>query len=163
MTNSLPDVSRFEKAHEAQFVDALSEMRAGQKTSHWMWFIFPQATGISSSETAQFYGIRSLTDALAFFDHRVLGANYRLITSAVYNQAVGRSTPLIKLLGKPDDLKLISSLELFRAVSAESTADAAAFLKDSGRILEVARAAGYPSCERTRLFLDQQTGKPGPT
>jgi uncharacterized protein (DUF1810 family) len=113
--------------HLQRFVDAqapvygrvLAELRAGQKQSHWMWFVFPQMTGLGSSPIAQKFAISSLSEAEAYLAHPVLGARLDECTQLVI-AAAGR--PLGEILGYPDDLKFRSSMTLFaRAASAEDS------------------------------------------
>ena len=77
------DLDRFLKAQQVFYKDALEEIRQGQKQSHWMWFIFPQITGLGRSETAQYYSIADLQEAKAFLDDKVLGGNLREISEAL--------------------------------------------------------------------------------
>jgi len=72
-------LSRFVDAQNAgdTYAEALAELRAGRKRSHWMWFVFPQIRGLGSSGMAQRYGIGSLEEARAYYDHPVLGARLR--------------------------------------------------------------------------------------
>ena len=93
---------------------ALGEIRQGRKTSHWMWFIFPQLAGLGSSPTARFYAIGSLDEARAYLDHPILGARLRTCAGAVA-ELEGRSAA--EVFGHPDHLKLRSSLTLFEAVA----------------------------------------------
>jgi uncharacterized protein (DUF1810 family) len=73
-TNEDPyDLSRFVRAQEGYYEQALSEIRLGRKRSHWMWYIFPQIDGLAFSSTAKHYSIKSLEEARAYLDHAVLG------------------------------------------------------------------------------------------
>ena len=105
------DLSRFLKAQEYDFAQALKEIRAGRKRSHWMWYIFPQIQGLGFSSTAQYYAIRDLDEAKDYLDHPVLGARLKEISSALL-ELDGLSASAI--FGYPDDLKLRSSMTLFR-------------------------------------------------
>jgi len=106
----MPDLQRFVSAQETTYDRALAELRAGQKRSHWMWFVFPQIAGLGSSPTAQRYAIRDRAEARAYLDHPLLGP--RLVECAEALLAVeGRSAQ--QILGYPDDLKLRSSMTLF--------------------------------------------------
>jgi uncharacterized protein (DUF1810 family) len=93
---------------------ALAELRAGRKTSHWMWFIFPQVDGLGFSAMAQRYAISGLAEARAYLGHPVLGARLRECTGAV--AATGGSTA-DRILGPVDAMKLRSCMTLF-AVAA---------------------------------------------
>ncbi|MGU3542499.1 DUF1810 domain-containing protein [Methylobacterium sp. A52T] len=111
------DLGRFVAAQEGVHGRALAELQAGDKRSHWMWFIFPQIAGLGASPMAQRYAIGSLAEAQAYAAHPVLGARLRACTAAV-NAVAGRSAHAI--FGSPDDLKFRSSMTLFaRAVPGE--------------------------------------------
>ncbi|MBN4093104.1 DUF1810 domain-containing protein [Methylobacterium sp. OT2] len=111
------DLGRFVAAQEGVYGRALAELQAGDKRSHWMWFIFPQIAGLGASPMAQRYAIGSLAEAQAYAAHPVLGARLRACTAAV-NAVAGRSAHAI--IGSPDDLKFRSSMTLFaRAVPGE--------------------------------------------
>ena len=108
------NLSRFIQAQEGDYKQALSEIAAGRKRSHWMWYIFPQFAGLGSSGMAQRYAIKSAEEARAYLDHPILGA--RLLACAEAALAVnGRSAA--EIFGSPDDLKLRSSATLFAHVS----------------------------------------------
>ena len=101
-------------AQESCYERALSEIRDGEKVSHWMWYIFPQIEGLGSSPTSRRYSIKSLAEAEAYLDHSVLGS--RLVECAEATLAVeGRSAWAI--FDSPDDWKLRSSATLFALVS----------------------------------------------
>jgi uncharacterized protein (DUF1810 family) len=107
MTHNL---DRFVEAQDGVYDDALAELTAGRKRTHWMWFIFPQIAGLGSSATAQRYAIRSLDEARAYLAHPVLGPRLRECAQALLS-VPGRSAR--EILGHPDDLKLRSSMTLF--------------------------------------------------
>lgn len=116
-------VARFLKAQDSVYPEALMQLRAGRKTSHWMWFIFPQLDGLGRSETAHFYALHSLDEARAFAGHSVLGARLRECVGAVLLHALDGPAPrsLSSIFGAPDDLKFISSMTLFtRALPEEA-------------------------------------------
>jgi uncharacterized protein (DUF1810 family) len=94
--------------------DALSEIRAGRKRSHWMWYVFPQLTGLGQSAMSFRYGIRSEEEARAYLDHPILGRRLHDCAEAILS-IEGRSAR--DILGSPDDLKLKSSATLFAHVS----------------------------------------------
>ena len=105
------DLNRFLKAQEYDYAQALSEIRAGRKRSHWMWYIFPQIQGLGFSHTAQYYAIQDLNEAKEYLAHPVLGARLKEISSALL-ELEGLSAS--EIFGYPDDLKLRSSMTLFR-------------------------------------------------
>ncbi|WP_229487413.1 DUF1810 domain-containing protein [Pseudoduganella lutea] len=108
------NLDRFIAAQDRIYDDVLRELRAGRKTSHWMWFIFPQLQGLGRSETAQYYGIASLDEARAYLAHPVLGARLRECTALV--NAHG-GTRIDTILGHVDALKFRSSMTLFAAAA----------------------------------------------
>jgi uncharacterized protein (DUF1810 family) len=95
---------------------ALAELRAGRKQSHWMWFVFPQISGLGSSPMSQHYALNSLKEARAYLDHPLLGARLRDCTPAEL-ALEGRSAH--DIFGTPDDLKFRSSMTLFDAASPD--------------------------------------------
>jgi uncharacterized protein (DUF1810 family) len=108
------DLGRFVSAQEGVYEQALAELRAGRKRTHWMWFVFPQLAGLGRSPTAQLYAVSGADEARAYLAHPVLGP--RLVECAGAALAVeGRSAA--EVLGPPDDLKLRSSATLFAHVS----------------------------------------------
>jgi uncharacterized protein (DUF1810 family) len=114
MKNDDPyNLSRFVQAQEADYAQALSEIKSGRKRTHWMWFIFPQFDGLAFSETSKHYAIKSAAEARAYLDHAVLGPRLLECAEAVV-QINGRSAA--EILGSPDDLKLRSSATLFASV-----------------------------------------------
>ena len=110
-------LERFVTAQAPVFAAALDELKAGQKRSHWIWFIFPQLRGLGHSSTAQFYGIGSLDEARAYLAHPVLGPRLRRCTETVL-AVEGRS--LHAIFGSPDDLKFGSSMTLFALAAGEN-------------------------------------------
>ena len=112
----MPDLNalqRFIEAHELSYATALGEIRRGAKRSHWMWYVFPQLSGLGRSATAEFYGIRSLDEARAYLDHPLLGSRYIECVEAL--QDLNGSDPYA-VFGDVDAMKLRSSLTLFEAV-----------------------------------------------
>ena len=104
------DLDRFVAAQAGVYDQALAELTAGRKRTHWMWFIFPQIAGLGSSPAAQRYAIPSLDEARAYLAHPVLGPRLRECARALL-AVDGRSAR--DILGHPDDLKLRSSMTLF--------------------------------------------------
>lgn len=108
------DLRRFVDAQARDYDRALSEIRAGQKRSHWMWYVFPQYDGLGRSPTARRFAIRSLAEADAYLRHPILGP--RLIEcAAALLDLEGRSAH--EIFGSPDDAKLRSSATLFSLVA----------------------------------------------
>jgi uncharacterized protein (DUF1810 family) len=106
------DLQRFVDAQERDgtYEQALSELRAGQKTTHWVWFVFPQIAGLGKSETARAFAIDSLEEARAYLDHPLLGPRLRESAQALL-EVEGKSAP--EILGETDATKLRSSMTLF--------------------------------------------------
>jgi uncharacterized protein (DUF1810 family) len=116
------DLQRFVDAQQPIYAQVLGELRAGRKTSHWMWFIFPQIRGLGSSPMAQHYGIASLDEARAYLAHALLGPRLREC-SALVAAVPGRSAH--DIFGSPDDMKFRSSMTLF----AHAATDKAVFVE----------------------------------
>ena len=112
----MADLSRFLNAQARDYEQALSEIRAGRKRSHWIWYIFPQLDGLGYSPTAQYYGIRDLEQAKDYMAHPVLGPRLVEISEALL--ALPSSDPGA-VMGYPDDLKLCSSMTLFELAAPD--------------------------------------------
>jgi uncharacterized protein (DUF1810 family) len=113
------DLNRFIEAQEKQYAIALEEMKSGQKTSHWMWFVFPQIAGLGFSDVSKFYAIKNLKEANAYLNHVVLGRRLKEITNVLLLQNTDNAN---LIFGNPDDLKLHSSMTLF-AIADEDNPD----------------------------------------
>jgi uncharacterized protein (DUF1810 family) len=114
-----PDrLQRFVAAQDAAgtYQRALAELRAGRKTSHWMWFIFPQVAGLGFSAMAQRYAISGLDEARAYLAHPVLGPRLLECTGIV---AATEGSTVDRMLGPVDAMKLRSCLTLFAAVGPQ--------------------------------------------
>ena len=108
------DLARFVDAQASDYVRAISEIRKGQKETHWMWYVFPQFDGLGFSPRSRHYAIKSVAEAEAYLRHPILGP--RLRESAEAALAVeGRDA--FDVFGSPDDMKLQSSATLFAVVS----------------------------------------------
>ena len=110
------DLDRFVQAQAQVYAGALAELRRGRKTSHWMWFVFPQLSGLGASAMARRYAIGSLAEARAYLTHPLLGARLQACARAL-TELKGRSA--LEVFGSPDDLKLRSSLTLFEAADPD--------------------------------------------
>lgn len=122
------NLERFKNAQEGDYAIALSELRAGRKRTHWIWYVFPQLKELGRSSTAQYYGISGLEEARAYLADPVLGA--RLLECAEALLALDASNPKA-VLGYPDNLKVCSSMTLFEVAGADD-----ARWKPFGRVLE---------------------------
>jgi uncharacterized protein (DUF1810 family) len=114
------DLERFLTAQQGIYERACAELRAGEKQSHWMWFIFPQIHGLGSSEMAQRYAISSIEEAHAYLEHPVLGQRLRDCTAVVV-ALEGRTAQ--QIFGYPDYLKFHSSMTLFAQAATISEED----------------------------------------
>jgi len=115
------NLQRFVAAQQPVLEQVSSELRAGCKRTHWMWFVFPQIRGLGYSPTAKIYAISSRAEAEAYLSHPLLGPRLRECTRLV-NSVQGRS--IEDLFGDPDFLKFRSSMTLF----AHATRDNQVFL-----------------------------------
>ncbi|MGO4134373.1 DUF1810 domain-containing protein [Rhizobium brockwellii] len=108
------ELHRFIDAQNGIYERALLELKAGRKTSHWMWFIFPQIAGLGTSAMAEKYAIRSAEEAAAYLADPILSSRLLRCVEAILS-VNGRSAR--EILGSPDDFKLRSSMTLFAAIS----------------------------------------------
>jgi len=111
------DLTRFLAAQEPLLDRVCAELTAGRKTSHWMWFVFPQLQGLGSSATARRYGLACIQEARAYLAHPVLGARLRECTRLV-NRIEGRT--IEEIFGYPDQLKFRSCMTLFACATGEA-------------------------------------------
>ncbi len=110
------NLERFVKTQHSRYETVLSELKNGQKKTHWMWFVFPQIEGLGKSQAAQYYAIRGLEEALAYLSHPVLGERLRECVGVLL-KIQGRT--LHEIFGHPDDWKFRSSMTLFEYVSPD--------------------------------------------
>lgn len=114
------DLVKFVSAQERDYETALREIQRGRKSSHWIWYIFPQLKGLGRSGMSDYYGIHDLTEAKEFLDDPYLGKNLREISETLL-KLDGNDARLI--MGSPDDMKLRSSMTLFSLVSPDDVFD----------------------------------------
>jgi uncharacterized protein (DUF1810 family) len=105
------DLDRFVTAQAGIYERAQSELRAGRKTGHWIWFVFPQLAGLGHSEMSRRYAIRSVAEARAYLEHPLLGERLRECAATLL-RLDGRTAESI--LGSVDAMKVRSSMTLFR-------------------------------------------------
>ncbi len=110
------DLERFVTAQEPLFEQVIAELANGAKTSHWMWFVFPQLTGLGTSAMSQRYALSGLEEAEAYLAHPVLGP--RLLMAMAMMMA-GRPKSAEGVLGAVDAAKLRSSMTLFAVAAAD--------------------------------------------
>jgi uncharacterized protein (DUF1810 family) len=150
-------LTRFHEAQNGEwggYSTALAEMLAGRKSSHWIWYIFPQIDGLGRSSTARQFALRDLDEACDYLRDPILARHYEEIANAVAGH-LARGAPVEELMGgATDSYKLVSSVTLFRA-AAERLAkeeDGAEFSRIAERcnaILERTSMQGYPPCKFT--------------
>lgn len=143
------DLQRFLDAQSPVFEQACSELRAGRKESHWMWFVFPQLRGLGYSSMAHKYGISSLAEAEAYLQHSILGPRLRECTRLV-NLVEGRS--IEQIFGSPDDLKFRSCMTLFARVASDNDVFVSALKKYFD---------GRPDSRTVEKLLDGHARHPG--
>jgi uncharacterized protein (DUF1810 family) len=156
----MSDLNRFRVAQDspdAGFAAALEEIQSGRKRGHWIWYVFPQLTGLGSSAASREFGIRGMAEAADYLRDPVLRSRYRDMTAAVGAQLT-RGTSLPILMGSEiDALKLVSSLTLFHraaerlAVAGLDECREVATLAD--RTLAAAALQGYGRCSFTEQRL----------
>ena len=110
------NLERFVSAQDDDFSQVLAELHAGEKRSHWIWFIFPQMKGLGHSPMATHYGIGSLKEAVAYAHDPLLGPRLVQCTQLVLD-VEGRT--IHQIFGSPDDLKFRSSMTLFAVASPD--------------------------------------------
>jgi len=159
------DIDRFKEAQgsgQAGFAQALGELRAGRKTSHWIWYVFPQLRGMGRSPMAVRFGLDGPAEAAAYLRDPVLAQRLATATAAARAHlapARGQPARLAELMGSEiDALKLVSSMTLFarvaRAVNArEPRPELAALADDAEAILAAAAAERYERCAFTERQL----------
>ena len=144
------DLERFTRAQRRDFAQALSELDAGRKRSHWIWYVFPQLAGLGSSPAAQTYGLEGAEEATAYLRDAVLRDRLLEAANAV-RRHLDRQSPasLRSLMGSEiDALKLVSSMTLFREIAQRVGDDDVASVAQA--ILQAAKAQGFAECEFTK-------------
>lgn len=148
-------LKRFREAQASRWAGydtALTEIRAGGKRSHWIWYIFPQIEGLGRSSTAQTYAIQDLGEACTYLRDPVLRARYEEIVAAVSEQLVRGIRVEALMGGRTDALKLVSSLTLFRAAAEQLAREDPTFASLAERLkalLEQTSEQGYSACDFT--------------
>jgi uncharacterized protein (DUF1810 family) len=152
-------LERFKTAQDtrhAGFDQALAEIRAGAKTGHWIWYVFPQIAGLGMSGASQAYAIADEAEAAEYLEDPVLRSRLLEIATAVAERLrMGRPASLLELMGSEIDArKVVSSLTLFgqtaKTLHARERLDAyAAVAAVADEVLRAAAAQGYPPCRHT--------------
>jgi uncharacterized protein (DUF1810 family) len=118
MTSTSFDLTRFVDAQAVVYPEVVAQLRAGRKSSHWMWFIFPQLAALGRSSTARFYGLVDASHAVAYGTHPGLGPRLKECSALV---AANRTRTAQQIFGSPDDLKLCSCMTLFDAAMPDES------------------------------------------
>lgn len=155
------DLDRFKRAQDrGDYVQALAEIRQGRKRSHWIWYVFPQLSGLGASPPAVRFGIDGVEEAIAYLRDPLL--RERLVTislAALDHVEPPRSIRLTTLMGSGiDAIKLVSSMTLFSEVAThletlDASSDLAELARAGRRILAEATAQGIPECSFTQSAL----------
>ncbi len=124
------DLRRFVDAQNPVYDRVLAELRRGRKESHWMWFVFPQLTGLGSSAMSVRYAISSREEAETYLKHPILGSRLQQCTALV--NAAGAT--LGEISGAPDDLKFHSCMELFLAAAMAAGLESDVFAQGCAKI-----------------------------
>lgn len=133
-------LNRFIEAQSSIYENAFNEIKNGKKSSHWMWYIFPQYKGLGFSSISKKYAINSIDEGKSFLEHPILFKRLKEITTAFL--AINDKSAL-DILGSPDDLKMKSSMTLFNAIQNETNVFDAVLEKYYEGV----------QCEKTLYFL----------
>lgn len=113
----MSELDRFIRAQEYNYSDALKEIKNGKKTTHWMWYVFPQIKGLGKSDTAKWYAIKDLQEAKDYLNNEILSNRLEQICKALLELDCNDA---YKIFGSPDDMKLKSSMTLFEIAAPEN-------------------------------------------
>jgi uncharacterized protein (DUF1810 family) len=111
------NLERFIDAQNYIYDDVIEELKNGKKKTHWIWFIFPQITGLGYSRMSKKYAIKSKAEAIAYLEHPILGNRIKECTQLVIDI---NEKPLLEIFGSPDNMKFHSSITLFHIVDENS-------------------------------------------
>ena len=151
-------LQRFIDAQEGDgmYAIALAEIRAGRKQSHWIWYILPNVRGLGYSETARFYAIDGQAEALAYYQHPLLGARLSEVVEAIVT-VLSAEQRLEGVFGDVDAKKTISCMTLFQIVGTNTAVQDYAhhqrFQAAAHRILVAGESQGLPRCVKTLTLL----------
>ena len=113
----MSELDRFIRAQEYNYSDALKEIKNGKKTTHWMWYVFPQIKGLGKSDTAKWYAIKDLQEARDYLNNEILSNRLEQVCKALLDLDCN---DVYKIFGSPDDMKLKSSMTLFEIAAPEN-------------------------------------------
>ena len=116
MVVNVESLERFVLAQDAVYESVVTELKTGRKTTHWMWFVFPQLEGLGQSAMARQYAIHSRAEAVGFLNHPILGVRLLECTNLML---AAKSKSTFQILGTPDDLKFKSCMTLFAAIAGD--------------------------------------------
>lgn len=136
-------LERFIEAQRDSYAQALAELRAGHKTTHWIWYVFPQLTGLGFSQASRFYGLSGLDEARAYLADPILGLRLRECVGAM----LANDGSAVDVLGSTDAMKFRSSMTLFARATPEEGLFAQALARffdceDDPKTLELLRKEG---------------------
>lgn len=144
---------------------AMTQLRAGRKRGHWIWYVFPQLAGLGQSAMSQHFGIEGQEEAAAYLADDQLRTRLEAAVAVVVGH-VGKPDPIhldVLMGSRVDATKLVSSLTLFEAVGRvllhEGDTRAAHVVEQAGVVLAVASEQGYPPCAYTREALAGRAGR----
>jgi len=112
------NLNRFIEAQMTTYEGAMLELARGRKDSHWIWYVFPQIEGLGRSDTAKLYSIKSLEEGRAYLEHPLLGPRLNKACEILLSL---KDSSMDEVMGFPDNLKLLSSMTLFEALSDSSS------------------------------------------
>jgi uncharacterized protein (DUF1810 family) len=147
------DLDRFRLAQQRDYEQALAELAAGRKRSHWIWYIFPQLAGLGRSPMAQTYGLQGIGEASAYLADPLLRSRLLAVSNAVRaNLDHEPPAALRRVMGSEiDAVKLVSSMTLFREIARRAGDDEMASVADA--ILAAAKKQGFAECTFTQTYV----------
>jgi uncharacterized protein (DUF1810 family) len=158
----MPQLERFKEAQDrpdSGFESALAEMQADCKQGHWIWYVFPQLSGLGTSGLSQWYGINDVAEAAEYLHDPVLCSRLLMITTTVSERVKSEGVSLQTLMSSAlDARKLVSSLTLFGNVAkklhaSEGLQEHDSLARMAEDVLAVAASEGYPPCQYTLVRL----------
>jgi len=147
------NLDRFRLAQQRDYEQALAELRAGQKRSHWIWYIFPQLAGLGSSPMAQTYGLQGMEEASAYLSDPQLRSRLLAVSNAVRTHVDHEPAAALRTVmgSEIDALKLVSSMTLFREIAHRAEDHEMESIADA--ILTAAKKQGFAECEFTQRYV----------
>ena len=118
MSEEIQALDRFVVVQQKRYPQIVSELKAGSKEGHWMWFVFPQIDGLSTSKVGRIFAISDDEEALAYLNHSLLGARLRECVQILLTHA---GQPIFLIFNEMDALKFHASMTLFASISEDSS------------------------------------------